>query len=333
MEQRVGWGVLGCAEVARRHFLPALAASANACLVAVGARDPARAAAAVAAAGAGRAAASYADVLEDPAVDAVYVPLPNALHREWVLASLRAGKHVLCEKPLALATDEVDQVARAARTAGRLVMEGFMYRFHPQHASPAWERLLGEIGDVRGVHLRMSRPMGRPHDIRRNSALGGGALWDIGCYCLDWLTWRFGDIVQAHAIGDEREGCDWTAAVQLRFGSGALGTVWWAFGAAPSQSITMVGERGVAELTTPFQGSGSASHRLRVGRSGEVQELRLPAADCYLLQLEHFGRALAGTEAPAVALSDTRRWVGLAEEIRRQIGRTSQGPAAPNTRS
>jgi predicted dehydrogenase len=141
-EGRIGWGVLGAAGVARRRFLPALRAATNAQLVILGSRSLEHAAAAVEAVGQGRPVSSYEAVLEDPEVEAVYLPLPNALHREWALKALDAGKHVLCEKPLVLSSSEVDELAQAAVSADRVVMEAFMYRLHPQYERSTWEPLL-----------------------------------------------------------------------------------------------------------------------------------------------------------------------------------------------
>ncbi len=190
---RIGWGVLGAAGVARRRFVPALQEARNGYLVVVGSRSVDRAAAVVQTVGQGRAAGSYEEVLEDPAVDAVYVPLPNSLHELWTRKALAAGKHVLCEKPLALRAAAVEELAHASAAAGRVVMEGFMYRLHPQYEPAVWQPLVEQIGPLRSAHARMSYPFHRPGDIRENATLGGGALWDIGCYCLDILTWQLGE--------------------------------------------------------------------------------------------------------------------------------------------
>ncbi len=129
---RLGWGVLGTADIARRRFLPALRQSDCGYLAVLGSRSLDRAAAVVAKHGSGRAVGSYEAVLADPAVEMVYVPLPGPLHHQWVLKALAAGKHVLCEKALVRSVAEVREIDAAARAAGRVVMEGFMYRFHPQ---------------------------------------------------------------------------------------------------------------------------------------------------------------------------------------------------------
>jgi D-xylose 1-dehydrogenase (NADP+, D-xylono-1,5-lactone-forming) len=316
-EGRIGWGVLGAAGVARRRFLPALTSSSNGRLVVVGSRSLDRAAAAVAAVGQGRAAASYEAVLEHPDVDAVYVPLPNALHREWVLESLAAGKHVLCEKPLVLSSAEAEELAETAAAAKRVVMEGFMYRFHPQYEPAVWQPLLAEVGPLRFAHVRYSFPFNRPGDIREDTALGFGALWDLGCYCLDLLTWQLGQVVDVQAMGDLRQGLIWAAGAQLRFASGLLGTAWWSFAGPLAQRLTLVGELGTLDLDSPFRAAGPATGRLEV--NGQVRTLSLPTDDCFRREIEHFGWVISGATSAAVPLSDSARWISIAETVAQRI--------------
>jgi D-xylose 1-dehydrogenase (NADP+, D-xylono-1,5-lactone-forming) len=316
-EGRIGWGVLGAARVARRRFLPALRAARNARLVALGSRSLERAVAAVEAAGQGHPAASYEAVLEAPGVDAVYIPLPNAMHREWTLKALAAGKHVLCEKPLVLSAAEVDELGQAAAAANRVVMEAFMYRLHPQYEQPIWRPLLAEVGAVRFAQVRFSFPFNRPGDIREDPELGGGALWDIGSYCLDALTWQLGDVAEVQALGDLHNGVIWAAGAQLRFASGPLGMAWCSFDGPLSQRLTLVGERGTLDLDSPFRAAGPAAVRLEIG--GNVRTRSLPPGDCFRREIEHFGEVVHGRATPAVPLSDSARWIGVAEHVAKHV--------------
>ena len=314
---QVAWGVLGAAGVARRRFLPALRSTANARLVVAASRRLDRAEALVAAAGQGRAVDSYDEVLQDQSVEAVYIPLPNALHHHWTRRSLQAGKHVLCEKPLAMSVADAEDLAEAARTAGRVVMEGFMYRLHPQYEPARWQTLLGQLGAMRTMHVRLSFPFNRPGDIRENPALGGGALWDIGCYCLDVLCWQLGSPLEVQAMGEVRGGCNWTTAAQLRFGGGVVGSCWWSFGGPLGQRLTLVGEHGTLELASPFRATGPATGRLEV--DGRTEVLSLPNDDCFRREIEHFGAVVRGTAEPAIPLSDSARWLAVAETVDAQV--------------
>jgi xylose dehydrogenase (NAD/NADP) len=314
---RVGWGVLGVAGVTQRRFLPALQKARNGYLAAIGSRSPDRAKALVEAIGEGHAVRSYDDVLKHPAVDAVYVPLPNALHREWTLKSLAAGKHVLCEKPLALSVAAVNDLAKAAAAADRVVMEGFMYRFHPQYEPAVWQPLLEQLGAIRFANVRLSYPFNRPGDIRENPALGGGALWDIGCYCLDVLGWQLGEVAEVQATGDLVRDCNWTTSALLRFASGTLATCWWSFAGPISQRLTLVGQHGVLDLDGPFCADGPVGARLEV--DGKARTIGLPADDCFGREIEHFGDVIHGTASAAIPLSDSARWIRLATTIDDQV--------------
>jgi len=320
-----GWGVLGAAGVARTRFLPALAQAERARLVTVGARRLERAQELVDLVGAGRAAGSYEDVLADPEVDAVYVPLPNGLHREWVLRALEAGKHVLCEKSLVLSTEHVDEIAAAAERAGRTVTEGFMYRFLPVYDPATWTPLLERIGPVRGAQVHFSFLLDRPDDIRWDPALGGGALWDLGCYCLDLLTWQLGDVAAVTAVQDRVPGgVERATAAALRFTSGATATAWWSFAAARTQQLVLVGEHARLELDAPFRAGGTGEARLettRPDRSTDVERWTPPGNDTFRAEIEHVQAVARGEVETRLPLAQSRRWIAVAEEIAGEQGR------------
>jgi predicted dehydrogenase len=161
--------------------------------------------------------------------------------------------------------------------------------------------------------VRFSFPFDRPGDIREDATLGGGALWDIGSYCLDVLTWQLGEVVEVQALGDVRNGTIWTAATQLRFASGSLGTAWCSFAGPLSQRLTLVGDRGALDLTSPFRATGPAAVRLEV--DGDVRTTSLPTDDCFRREIEHFGQVVLGRTTPAVPLGDSARWIGVAEQV------------------
>ena len=312
------WGILGAAGVATRRFVPALMEARNATLATVGSRRLERATALVNMAGQGRAVGSYQAVLDDPSVDVVYIPLPNSLHRQWIIASLDAGKHVLCEKPLVTTAAAAEEVARAAQWAGRVVMEGFMYRFHPQYEPATWQPLLDRIGPLKAAQVRMSYQFDRPGDIREQPELGGGALGDIGCYCLDLLTWKLGEVTEVQTIGEVRGGCDWTAAVSLRFGSGQFGTAWWSLAGPIAQRLTVIGDTGTLDFTSPFRPTGPASALLETS-GGESRRIELPTDNCFRRQIEHVGDLIRGQSTQAIPLADSIRWLRVADRVADQL--------------
>ena len=300
------WGVLGgSARISRRGFLPGVAAAGNGELTAVGSRTG---------------ATSYQDVLDDPDVDAVYIALPNALHHEWTIKALRSGKHVLCEKPLTTSAVAAADIAATADAAGLVVMEAFMYRFHPQYADPGWPRLLESLGPLCAATVQFSEPMTTPGDIREDPALGGGALWDIGCYCLDLVCRLFGDVADVHAVGNRRLDCDWSTSVQLRFAGDALVSCWWSFSGPQWQRAVLVGERGTLTLYDPFRPNGRCTAVLEV--DGVVTPVSVGGDDCFRREIEHFGEVASGAVTSSVPLAGSCSWIDVAETIDAQL-RTS----------
>ena len=188
----VRWGILSTANIGVRKVIPATQKAERCEVVAIASRDGERAAKVASELGIPRAHGGYEALLSDPEVDAVYIPLPNSQHAAWTIAAARAGKHVLCEKPLAMTAAEAEEMVRACATEGVLLMEAFMYRLHP-----SWEAVRelvasGRIGRLRAVQSWFSYFNDDPDDIRNVAELGGGALYDIGCYSINLSRMLFG---------------------------------------------------------------------------------------------------------------------------------------------
>jgi len=184
---RLRWGLLSTARI-NRQLIPAIRAAARSELTVVASRDGGRARAYATEWKIPRTHGSYEALLADPDVDVIYIPLPNHLHEPWTVRALEAGKHVLCEKPLALSVDEVDRIDAAARRTRRVVAEAFMYRHHPlTHAVDAIVNS-GRLGTVRGYKGAFTFLLTREGDVRLDPAMGGGSLWDVGCYPLSYAN-------------------------------------------------------------------------------------------------------------------------------------------------
>ncbi|HKS04870.1 MAG TPA: Gfo/Idh/MocA family oxidoreductase [Gemmatimonadaceae bacterium] len=182
---KLRWGVLSTAAIGHRAVSPAIRASKNGTLLGVASRDAARAQAFATEGGFARHYGSYEALLDDGDIDAVYIPLPNNLHKEWTIKSLQRGKHVLCEKPLALSAEDCREMQRTADANGKKLMEAFMYRFHPR---TEWALALahdGKLGTLRSIRSAFTFRISRPDNIRLDPTLGGGALLDVGCYCVN----------------------------------------------------------------------------------------------------------------------------------------------------
>jgi predicted dehydrogenase len=187
------WGILSTADIGRHKVVPAIQAARRCRVVAVGSRDLTRGEAYARELGIPRAYGSYDEVLADPEVDAVYIPLPNHLHADWTIAAARAGKHVLCEKPLAMTAAEAQRMVNAAEEAGVVLLEAFMYRLHPSWAAVRELVAGGRIGRLSAIQSWFGYYNDDPADIRNIAEYGGGALYDIGCYCISLSRMLFGE--------------------------------------------------------------------------------------------------------------------------------------------
>jgi predicted dehydrogenase len=194
----------------------------------------------------------YEELLADPEVEAVYVPLANSLHRPWTLRSLEAGKHVLCEKPLALGAAEAREMAAAAAASGRLLMEALMYRFHPR-----MRRLREECADLSYLHATFAFPLDAPGNYRLLPEMGGGVLLDVGSYTISAVRWFLGEpeSVQARVWVDkteERRGVDVSVTALLGFSGGATATTWASFLAPEHQELLLINPSGARRVEQPF---------------------------------------------------------------------------------
>jgi D-xylose 1-dehydrogenase (NADP+, D-xylono-1,5-lactone-forming) len=305
----VRWGIVSTARINAKLLAGAREAT-GVDVVAVGSRDQARGEAFAAEHGIGRVHGSYEGLLADPDVVAVYIPLPNSLHVPWSVRALEAGKHVLCEKPLARRAADASAAFDAADRAGRLLMEGFMWRYHPQTAELV--RLAGEIGPLRVVRAAFGFPLGPDlSNVRWQGALDGGALMDVGCYCVSALRLLAGE--PEPAAGEAVPGgvgVDARFAGVLRFAGGVLGTFDCGFDVPPRGEIEVVGEGGTLVARDPWHG---VAPRLTFARPGEPpEEVPVEAANPYRLELEDFSAAIRGGGRPRLGRDDA---VGQARTI------------------
>lgn len=289
-ETPLRWGVLSTANIGRAAVIPAIRASSNGVLSAVASRSLERARTFAEANGIPRALGSYEALLDDPDVEALYIPLPNSMHLEWTVRALEAGKHVLCEKPLGLGARECLDMDRVARAHGVRLMEAFMYRFHPRT-----ERLLemvrsGAVGEVRMIRSAFTFRLRRTDDIRLDPDLGGGALRDVGCYCVNVSRTVAGTepmAVQASARWTER-GVDEALTGTLFFADGLVARFDCALTLERCEQVEVAGTDGWLRVPQAFL-PGTADvvleeHRGRVGRTDH----RVTGADEYRRMVEHF---------------------------------------------
>ena len=295
-------GLLSTAKI-NGAILGAARATDHVDVVAVASRDGARAQAYAQEHGLERFHASYDALLEDDAVDAIYVSLPNGLHHEWTLRSLAAGKHVLCEKPYSRHPAEVEEAWGAAESAGLVVMEAFMYRHHPQTAKIRELVQGGAIGALRAVKTTFSFPLHDLSDVRADPALGGGALMDVGCYCVSGARLLAGEPerVQAEQVTGET-GIDLALYGQLRHAGDVVSQLEASFDAPRRQRLEAVGTEGTLVAEGPWRADWGG--RLLLTRGDEVEKIEVAPADSFLLELENFAAAVAGEAEPLLGRDD-----------------------------
>jgi xylose dehydrogenase (NAD/NADP) len=297
----VRWGILSTARI-NRLLLAGARKSERVQVAAVASRDGARARAFADEHDLERAHGSYEDLLEDPAVEAVYVPLPNALHVEWTLHALAAGKHVLCEKPLTRHPEEVEEVFDAADRAGRLVMEAFMYRHHPQTRRLKGLVAEGAIGDVRLIRSAFSFMLTRAGDVRLSSALDGGALMDVGCYCVSGARLVAGEPVEVRALRVAGpSGVDVRFAGMLRFPGDVVSHFDCALDLPARSALEVVGSEGRLFIPDPWH---CRRPGIELQRGSELRRIDVESADSYQLELENLSAAIRGEQAPLLGRGD-----------------------------
>ena len=295
----VRWGILSTANIGVRKVIPATQEAERCEVVAIASRDGERAARTAAELGIPRAHEGYDSLLSDPDVDAVYIPLPNSEHAAWTIAAARAGKHVLCEKPLAMTAAEAEEMVRACANEGVLLMEAFMYRLHP-----SWEAVRdlvasGRIGRVRAVQSWFSYFNDDPGNIRNAPELGGGALYDIGCYCINLSRMLFGGEPTGIEASVTRDGTgtDVLTSAILAFDDD-VAVFTCSTRAEPDQRVHIYGTEGRISIGIPFNIPPDRPAEITVTAGGDPpvspnsETLTFAAADEYTIQAERFVNAV-----------------------------------------
>ena len=314
MAETAKWGVMGNATIARKCVIPAICKSRNGKIHALATRTPDQAAPLAAEHPIDHIYDNYDTLLTDPEVALVYIPLPNHLHHPWTIKALEAGKHVLCEKPLARNGKEAREMAAAAEANGKLLMEAFMYRFHPRSRRIKQLVSEGAIGTPRLVRsafcFRMSdSEWSDPPNVRLNPEMGGGALLDVGCYSVSVARWLLGaepSQVQAQAEYDQG-GVDVHMTGTLGFTDIGLASFEASFITALQQTYCISGSDGVIELPhnafVPWE--NEAVFYLREKDQETGQKHIIPGADEYQLMVEHFSDAAMGQTDLRFPISDS----------------------------
>jgi D-xylose 1-dehydrogenase (NADP+, D-xylono-1,5-lactone-forming) len=289
-------------------------------IAAVASRSPAAAEAYAREHGIPRAHGSYEALLADPGIDAVYIPLPNALHVPWTINALRAGKHVLCEKPLSPHADAVTEAFAVAEQEGRILSEAFMYRHHPQTRRLAELVREGAIGRLRMISACFSFFTDDLTNVRMSTTLEGGGLMDVGCYCVNAVRLLAGEPTRVgaeQALGGD--GVDVAFTGTMRFADEVLAHFDAGLALAPRYGLEVVGEAGALYLADPWH---CARPGIELRRDGAIERIEIAPADPYQLELENFSAAVEG-RAPLLLGRDDA--VGQARSIEALLAAAQSG--------
>lgn len=312
MTRTIRWGVLGCAGIAAKAVIPAIQSSRLGRVAAIASRDAGRAEEMAARFGIPRAYGSYEDLLADPAIDAIYNPLPNHLHVPLTIRALEHGKPVLCEKPIALDAGEATALAAAQKATGLPVAEAFMVRHHPQWRKARALVAEGRLGEVRAIQTIFSYYLDDPRNVRNQADIGGGGLFDVGCYAINTARFLFGaEPLRAIALmeRDPAFGTDRLTSGLLAFPGGRQLAFTCSTQLALTQKVTVLGTRGRLEILIPFNAPADEATRLVLddGRDlagGGREEIAIEPVDQYREQADAFAETILSGKPLETGLED-----------------------------
>lgn len=308
------WGLLSTANI-NRALIPPLRASKRNQLVAVASRTQEAADRYARERKIPQAYGSYEALLADPDVDVIYNSLPNHLHAEWTIKAVEAGKHVLCEKPLALTVEQVDAMQAAARQHGRVVAEGFMYRHHPQTLKAQEIAKSGVLGPLKLIRGSFSFFLSRRGDVRLDPAMGGGSIWDVGCYPISYARSIVGgnpvEVFGWQMIGPT--GIDDTFVGQMRFEHDIYAQFDSSFVVPLRWGMEIVGSEATLTIPSPFKPNKNENIYLRRGEKTETIKIKGP--ELYLGEVEDMADAILLGKEPRISLEDSRANVGVIQAL------------------
>ncbi len=303
---RLRWGLLGTARINRAVIAP-LRSSKRSQLVAVASRSQDKASAYAAQWGIPRLFSSYNAMLSDPEIDVVYISLPNSLHAEWCIKAMKSGKHVLCEKPLTANLQEVDAVINVANATGMVISEAYMYRHHPQTLLVKQMVDNGQIGHLQLIRGSFCYTNTRPNDVRFDLSLGGGCLWDVGCYPIGYACFITGsfpsDVYGRQVTG--ATGIDVLFAGQLQFPGGVISQFECSFITEYKAEMEITGDNGRITIPEPFKPGKSSHITLQIG--GQVKTIKVKGQELYQGEIEDLENVVLDGSPQRISLEESRK--------------------------
>ncbi|MFV1883753.1 MAG: Gfo/Idh/MocA family protein [Balneola sp.] len=307
-QKKLKWGVLSTAKIAVQSVIPSMQKSQFCEIAGISSRNTKNVHTVAQELNIPKAYGSYEDLLADPEIEAIYNPLPNHLHVPWTIKALEAGKHVLCEKPIAVSAYEVEQLVETSKKYPHLkVMEAFMYRFHPQWIKVKEIIKRGDIGEVRSMDSVFTYHNVDPNNIRNKEIIGGGGVLDIGCYCINLSRFIFDGeplSVQSFVDYDPVFKIDRLASGMLKFEHG-IATFMCSTQLAHRQSATIYGTEGYMELNIPFNAANEATRKIHLHKAGKTETIFFEICDQFTLQGDAFSKAILNNSPVPIPLEDS----------------------------
>lgn len=299
--KKIRWGIIGTAGIAKRSVIPGIQLSETGEVVAIASRTLGRAQRTAEELNIPVAYGSYEELLEDPTIDSVYIPLPNHLHKEWTIRAAQAGKHVLCEKPIGLNASEAKEMVEVCKKANVVLAEAFMYRYHPRYKMVADVIQSGEIGELRGIHAAFTFNNADDHgNVRYRKEWGGGSLYDVGVYPISiarLLLEQEPLAATVHALFSEsHDDVDMMASGILEFNHGVALTFDCGMWAAGRNTLEVLGTKGRIEVPSAFVIQQNEEDNFFVITNEGRREIEVPKLNQYALQADAFGRRLLSGE-------------------------------------
>ncbi len=320
---KIRWGVLGWARIARNEGIPAIERSSNGVLHAFASRDAAKLAECQAKHHPPHLHQSYDELIRNPEVDAIYIPLPNALHKEWTIKAAEQGKHVLCEKPIALNAAECREMIAACQANGVVFMEAFMYRYSARIAKVRELLRSGKLGEIKFIQSQFRFLLSRPGDVRRVAGLGGGSLYDVGSYPVNFVGMVMDEITKsAPGKGPRAEsvsvqcvqenGVDELFSALIRYPGGVVAAIHSGFNAQLRVFSEIIGSQGSLEIPVTFFG---VAGNLLMTVGDKRRDITIDESDRYRLQVEDFAEAILKKRAPMIPIEETLRNMELLDRL------------------
>jgi len=315
--EKINWGILGYARIAKNSVIPAVMEASTANLYGIASRVEDKREEAMGLFPFEKAYETYEALLEDENIQAVYIPLPNALHKEWAMKAMVKGKHVLCEKPLALTEEEVREMKKVSEREGVLLMEAFMYRYTDRMTKVMEILDSGILGEIRHVESSFRFFLNRPNTIKMKKELGGGALYDVGCYPVSFAGLILKEEPMSIAVSSVlEEGVDIETSIFLTYRRGVTASLHCGFNAYGVNHSEILGTKGRLVIPDTFldvEGSITLHH------DDQVESLHVPGCHRYTLEVEDFSKAVLEHRKPLVTIEESLLQARVMDRILEKI--------------